>query len=308
MPFTPFHFGPNLWIGILFINFINVGAFFLSNIIIDIEPLIVMLFNLDYPLHGYMHCYLAVTIVAFPCAYIYKKCLKPINIILKIFKFAQESSFKSIYFSFLSGFYFHIFLDSILYKDITPFFPFQFKPMFATVGSTTIYLFCMASFFVAAFFYLALGRKNKFAKWFFRILSAVVFAGFAFYSFFFFAMGSFLDAGFDDGPFLGIPHNEKIMVAPASTLKINNNYILKAYNRENEEPLLSLEKNGKIIWTQIITTKGNKNHQNAFVSSLKLIEIKGHTVYGLANWTYGNEAITIYLNSRYNLRYFYLSW
>lgn len=161
MPFTPFHFGPNLWIGILLLKFINIGAFLLSNIIIDLEPLIVLLFNLEYPLHGYIHSYFIMTLIAIPSTILYHRFLFLFNKFLKPFKFAQESSKKTIYSSFLLGFYFHIFLDSILYKDIIPFWPFTFKPFFAISSSATIYIFCMASFVIAVFFFFIVRRKNK---------------------------------------------------------------------------------------------------------------------------------------------------
>lgn len=309
MPFTPFHFGPNLWIGILLLKFINIGAFLLSNIIIDLEPLIVLIFKLEYPLHGYMHSYLIVTLLALPSTILYHRLLFIFNKILKPFKFAQESSKKTIFFSFLIGFYFHIFLDSIIYKDITPFWPFKFKPFFAISGSTTIYIFCIASFFVAVFFFLSIGRKNKFAKYFFRISSAIIFGVFIFYSYIFFSMGSFFESGFDDGPFFGLPFNGKIINQPSSTLKMNDKFFLESYNRTDKQPVLVLRDiNKNIIWSRIITTDTEKSKSNTYVSKLILSEKRNNTVYGLAEWTYGNECITIILDYKYNLKYFYLSW
>ena len=44
MPFTPFHFGAHACIAIPLRKIIDIPVFILSNIIIDIEPLIVMIF------------------------------------------------------------------------------------------------------------------------------------------------------------------------------------------------------------------------------------------------------------------------
>ena len=55
MPFTPFHFGPSALIGLPLKRWIDIPVFVLANVVIDFEPLAVMVFRLDYPLHGYFH-------------------------------------------------------------------------------------------------------------------------------------------------------------------------------------------------------------------------------------------------------------
>ena len=59
MPFTPFHLGPALCLGIPLQKFIHAPTFILANVILDIEPLIVMLLRLFYPLHSYLHTFIA---------------------------------------------------------------------------------------------------------------------------------------------------------------------------------------------------------------------------------------------------------
>jgi hypothetical protein len=64
MPFTSYHLGPGLMVGLLFLNFIDFPTFLVASVIVDIEPFIVLFFNLDYPLHGFFHSFLGGTIVA----------------------------------------------------------------------------------------------------------------------------------------------------------------------------------------------------------------------------------------------------
>ena len=54
MPFTMFHLGPALAIGLPLRN-VHVPTFIVANVILDVEPLLVIFFGLNYPLHGYMH-------------------------------------------------------------------------------------------------------------------------------------------------------------------------------------------------------------------------------------------------------------
>ena len=58
MPFTPFHLGPALALGIPLRKYVHAPTFILANVAVDIEPFIVLLLRLDYPLHGYLHTFL----------------------------------------------------------------------------------------------------------------------------------------------------------------------------------------------------------------------------------------------------------
>ena len=55
MPFTPFHIGPHATVGLALQNYIDVPVFITANVAVDLEPLFVILFKPDYPLHGYFH-------------------------------------------------------------------------------------------------------------------------------------------------------------------------------------------------------------------------------------------------------------
>ena len=63
MPFTPFHLGPSASISLPLHKYLDVPLFLLANFIIDLEPFIVMIFNLNYPLHGYCHTFLIGSII-----------------------------------------------------------------------------------------------------------------------------------------------------------------------------------------------------------------------------------------------------
>ena len=95
MPFTPFHWGPSSWLGLLLFRFINIGAFLAGSVIVDIEPLLVMLFNFDYPLHGFLHSYIGGTIIATLFSIWYYRFKARINHVLARFRIAQDKFFFS---------------------------------------------------------------------------------------------------------------------------------------------------------------------------------------------------------------------
>jgi len=58
MPFTPLHFGPSLCVALPLQKYIDLPIFVLASVVIDFEPLAVIVFGLNYPLHGYCHTFL----------------------------------------------------------------------------------------------------------------------------------------------------------------------------------------------------------------------------------------------------------
>lgn len=153
MPFTPYHFGPSLWIGLLFYRYLDFLSFFIASIIIDIEPFYVLFFNINYPLHGFFHTFIGGTFMALLLSLVlyYLK-----NILDKIHKFLNlyQRNFINILFSCLVGIYLHVLLDSFLYYDIKPLFPFKINPFYKMFSSHMIYLFCSFSFVLGGGFYL----------------------------------------------------------------------------------------------------------------------------------------------------------
>lgn len=60
MPFISHHLGAGLFLGFWLRKRINWFTFLITTIVVDIEPIYVIVFNpLSYKLHGYMHIFLA---------------------------------------------------------------------------------------------------------------------------------------------------------------------------------------------------------------------------------------------------------
>ncbi len=161
MPFTPFHLGPALFIGLLLFSLFDLPTLMVSSVIVDTEPFLVLLFKLDYPLHGFFHSYLGGTIMAVAVAFAMFAVRKGIQRIMSTFKLQQNSSFRKIFFTSLFGVYFHIFLDSPLYREIKPLYPLDFNPMYRTISASSIYLFCILSFLAGFILYVYKIKRNR---------------------------------------------------------------------------------------------------------------------------------------------------
>jgi len=154
MPFTPFHWGPSSWIGLMLFKIFDFPTLLIASVIVDIEPFCIIFFNLDYPLHGFFHSFLGGSVVAVLTAIILYYLKDWIKKIMAIFKLVQDSSFNKILWTSFFGVYFHLLLDAFLYKDMKPFYPLENNPFLGLFSSQQIYLFCSLSFLVGILFYL----------------------------------------------------------------------------------------------------------------------------------------------------------
>jgi membrane-bound metal-dependent hydrolase YbcI (DUF457 family) len=167
MPFTPYHLGPALFVGLLLLNFIDLPTFLIASVIVDVEPFLVLTLNLNYPLHGFFHSFLGGTLVAVPLALVMYRIRDKFSPLMCFFKLEQKVSFKRILAAALSGVYLHILLDSLGYTDIQPFYPSNYNPFLTTGISAGLasYIICIYSFFGAAIIYtirlILIWRKHR---------------------------------------------------------------------------------------------------------------------------------------------------
>ena len=154
MPFTPFHLGPALLIGLLFFPFIDIIIICIASVIIDIEPAYYLFVLNKGPVHGIFHTYLMATVVAVILSII----LYPIRVyylrILSIFGLKQETSFRKMLVSSLIGTYSHVFLDMFLYPEMNPLYPLRGNPFLYALSPITVYGICVISFLIVIPLYI----------------------------------------------------------------------------------------------------------------------------------------------------------
>ncbi len=143
MPFTPYHFGPGLLLGVLFFPFIDLSTVLVASVILDLEPLAVLFLSLPLPLHGFFHTYLGATIVASLLALAIWPFRGYLNKIVTVFGMHQESSFRHIFPASIIGTYSHVFLDSFLYAEMNPFYPLLGNPFLGIVQGAFVYNICV---------------------------------------------------------------------------------------------------------------------------------------------------------------------
>lgn len=113
MPVTPYHFGPALVAKALLNNRFCLTSFAVSQIVIDLESFYHLIHG-NYPVHRFFHTYagsIAAMLISIALS-------MPI---LKILK--KKPSWLAITGASIFGGISHVFLDSIMHRDIRPLFP-----------------------------------------------------------------------------------------------------------------------------------------------------------------------------------------
>lgn len=164
MPITPLHFGPSGIIALPLNRYLDIPAFLLANVAIDLEPLTVMLLSLSYPLHGYAHSLIGSAIICLVLGlglFHYKNLVE--ELMGKYFKKSYAATRIKVLFSAVLGGWLHVFLDSILYFDIKPFYPSSYNPLRGVIEHDYMYKICALLIVPALAIYtviLVLERRN----------------------------------------------------------------------------------------------------------------------------------------------------
>lgn len=155
MPFTPYHFGPAGFIGLLFKKRVDIPAFLLANVAIDIEPLVIMLGHLGRPHHRFCHTFIGATAVAIALAVFLYPLRNLLKKIMRLFSLPYQPTYlKIIVFSIL-GAWFHILIDSVTHWDMKPFWPSKANPLLRIIYYNDVKNLCLA-FWLAAIILLLL--------------------------------------------------------------------------------------------------------------------------------------------------------
>ncbi len=155
MPFTPYHFGPSGCIALALRKYIDIPVFVLVNVVIDLEPGMVLLLDLNYRAHGYCHTLLFGTVIGLDWALVAYAVRNSLKRLMGLFGLPYQTSLGKMIVSGLFGAWFHILIDSFCWGDIRPFWPSDANPLNSLATLNTVRLLCAISFIPAIALYVA---------------------------------------------------------------------------------------------------------------------------------------------------------
>ena len=134
-------------IGFFVLGYLDLPTFVVASVLVDLEPLAVLVFGLPGPLHGFFHSFLGASVAAVLLAVVMLRVrgfLEPVYVFLRVeggrgpWRFLVAA---------LLGTWSHVLLDAPLYGDLRPFYPLGGNPLFGVdlylgLGA---YRFCLLS-------------------------------------------------------------------------------------------------------------------------------------------------------------------
>ncbi|SFD51303.1 metal-dependent hydrolase [Pseudoalteromonas denitrificans] len=163
MPFTPIHMGPGILIKSILRGSFSLMLFGWTQIIMDIQPLIVLITGEGH-LHGFTHTYIGAIVIAIFAA-LTGKYLSELGLkILKLYKHERPISIAwwVVFLSAFVGSFSHVLLDSIMHFDVEPFFPFTLDNHFlGLISVSMLHKVCLYSGLVGAAIYYGINWKIK---------------------------------------------------------------------------------------------------------------------------------------------------
>ena len=162
MPFTPYHMGPGVAIKAVLQSYFSLMIFAWTQIVMDIQPLIVMLTGEGH-LHGFTHTYIGALLIGFFAA-ISGKYLSEFafKVLPSFFTGCKKVSWRIAVLSALLGSFSHVLLDSILHGDMRPYYPLSpSNHLYRVFSPLTLHKICFYSGCVGIIAYYVIRSQLK---------------------------------------------------------------------------------------------------------------------------------------------------
>jgi len=160
MPFTPLHMGPGLLLKAGLQGWFSLLVFGWTQILIDIQPLIVLLTG-QGSLHGISHSYAGATPIAVIAALSGRYAGEFGLRVLHMPGFCPIG-WRTVFLSAFIGAYSHVAIDGIMHADMAPLAPFaDGRPLYGIVSVDILHFLCLASAVVGAGGYLLVYRLRR---------------------------------------------------------------------------------------------------------------------------------------------------
>jgi membrane-bound metal-dependent hydrolase YbcI (DUF457 family) len=158
MPFTPIHMGPGILVKALLQGGFSLMVFGWAQIIMDIQPLVVILTGEGH-LHGFSHTYIGATLLGLFAGLTGKYAAEFGLRIIDQSRYLPIGWPVAIVSAFI-GSYSHVLLDSLMHADLEPFSPFTaINPFLHLVSIEALHEFCLYSGLAGAGLYFAVAHR-----------------------------------------------------------------------------------------------------------------------------------------------------
>jgi hypothetical protein len=157
MPFTPFHFGPAILIGLLALKYLDFPTFVAANLIVDWRAALVFLglWPFGGPLHSWPSTYLGALFFGLSLAATMIYIRPHLQNALEQMKIKQSFSRMKIFASAVPGVVVHVTLDAFHHPNIQPFLIEGIRPFFGLMTTSQVRILTFACLIACLPVYIA---------------------------------------------------------------------------------------------------------------------------------------------------------
>ncbi|MBN1795305.1 MAG: hypothetical protein JW804_01400 [Sedimentisphaerales bacterium] len=162
MPFTPYHFGPNGFVGLVFKKWLDLPALLLANVIIDIEVLFrshrvsgpLTHWNLPHQVFHF-HTLLIGGLVGALLGFVLYPWKGLLGKIMSLVRLPYKPTLLKMVLSGILGAWLHVIIDSIYHRDVEMFWPdTKLRPLWNKLTQTQVKYLCIAFALAATLVYI----------------------------------------------------------------------------------------------------------------------------------------------------------
>ncbi len=162
MPFTPLHMGPGVVVKALLQGRFSLMVFGWSQVVMDIQPLVVMIIGEGH-LHGFSHTYVGAVLLAVVSA-LSGKYLSELGLFIlrRNHKWEPNVSWWIAFISAFIGTSSHVLLDSVMHSDVVPFYPVtEGNGLFGVISIEALHKICLYSALLGGGVYIAINHVRN---------------------------------------------------------------------------------------------------------------------------------------------------
>lgn len=143
MPFTPYHLGPALLVGLLAFRWFDFPTFVVASVIVDVYAGLVYLGVLGGTMHGPLTTFVGGGVVALVLSGVVYPARPRLDPLLERLRLPQSQSAARVVVGALAGVWLHVVLDATLYADVHPLAPvIDANPFLGLVPAPVVYGGC----------------------------------------------------------------------------------------------------------------------------------------------------------------------
>jgi len=128
MPFTPFHLGPALLLGVLLFYWVDLPTLLAASVLVDVRAVAVVYGPLSGPTHGILTTFVGGTFLALLLGGFVLALPQAVQQFPSRFRLARTAQPAPVFLGALLGVASHVVLDAMLYADVQPFWPLVTNP------------------------------------------------------------------------------------------------------------------------------------------------------------------------------------